>query len=426
MLDRKIEPVIKDAVEFEFNLKPFEHHVLDNGVEVYAIDAGAQDVVAIDLVFYSGNAYETQNIVAASTNFLLKNGTASKNAFEINEHFDYYGASLSRACYSETATVSLHSLSRHLPALLPLMSSLITDAVFPQTELEIYQQNMKQRLEVNLKKCDFVAGRLIDEYLYGKEHPYGKYTSTLDYEAVTRNALLDFYQQYYINGHCVIFVAGKLPKDIVVQLNNAFGKTKLQKANLQTNAIAASQAVEKKYRIINDANGVQGSVKLARPFPNRHHPDFQPCLVLNTLLGGFFGSRLMANIREDKGYTYGIHSYIQNHVHQCAWMVTTEAGKDVCEATISETYKEMERLRNEPIDDEELLLVKNYMLGATLGDLDGPFQIIGRWKNILLNGLDEQYFHNGINTIKTVEPAALQTLANKYLRPEDFYELVVV
>jgi predicted Zn-dependent peptidase len=134
----------------------------------------------------------------------------------------------------------------------------------------------------------------------------------------------------------------------------------------------------------------------------------------------------MSNIREDKGYTYGIHSYLQNHIHESAWMISTEAGKDVCEATIEEVYKEMKNLREELVDDEELLLVRNYMMGGILGELDGPFQIIARWKNIILNGLDEKYFYDSINTIKTISAEELQMLAQKYLKPEDFYELVVV
>ena len=134
----------------------------------------------------------------------------------------------------------------------------------------------------------------------------------------------------------------------------------------------------------------------------------------------------MSNIREDKGYTYGIHSFLHNHVQRSAWMVSTEAGKDVCEATIAEVYKEMKDLREELVDEEELLLVRNYMMGSILGELDGPFQIIARWKNIILNDLTEQYFYDSINTIKTVSAEEIQQLAQKYLNPEEFYELVVI
>jgi predicted Zn-dependent peptidase len=171
---------------------------------------------------------------------------------------------------------------------------------------------------------------------------------------------------------------------------------------------------------------VQGAIRLARPFPNRHHPDFSKVQVLNNLFGGFFGSRLMSNIREDKGYTYGIHSYLQNMIEQSAWMISTEAGKDVCAATISEVYKEMARLRDEKIEETELHLVRNFMMGSLLSDLDGPFQTISRWKSYILNGLDEGYFHKAINTIKTVSADELQELAKKYLNEEAFYELVVI
>nr|HPH24031.1 insulinase family protein [Chitinophagaceae bacterium] len=132
------------------------------------------------------------------------------------------------------------------------------------------------------------------------------------------------------------------------------------------------------------------------------------------------------NIREDKGYTYGIHSYIQNHIHDTCWMISTEAGRDVCEATIAETYKEMAILQNEIVEEEELNLVRNFMMGSLLGDLDGPFQIIARWKNYVLNNLNEQYFYNSIQTIKTISAEELQALAKKYLNKEDFYELTVV
>ena len=423
-LNRKDPPYIKDAVEFNLQLKPYEKFVLDNGVEVYAINGGAEDVLQIEWVFYAGNWFEKQNLVAASTNFLLKNGTSGKNAFQLNEHFEYYGSHLNRHCYNETATVSLHSLSKHLEVLLPVIKELISDSVFPEEEISTYKQNMKQRLNVNLKKCDFVAHRLIDKYVYGEDHPYGRFTRFEDFDSITREELIKFYQQYYLNGKMIIFVAGKLPGNIFSLLNKNFGDLKNQ--HVTSNDIAIQPADEKKYRVTNDPNGVQGAIRLGTPFPNRRHPDFLKAQVLNVLFGGFFGSRLMTNIREDKGYTYGIHSYVQNHIHQTAWIISTEAGRDVCEPAIVEVYREMELLRNESVDDEELLLVRNYMMGSLLADLDGPFQIINRWKNIILNGLDESYFYKSIDTIKTVSSTELQELANKYLLPENFYELVVV
>ncbi len=426
MINRTDAPAIKDAVDFNLHLKPYEKFLLDNGVEVYAIHAGAEEVLQIEWVFQAGNWNEKQNLIAATTNYLLKNGTSKKSAFELNEHFEYYGSALKRGCYNETAVISLHCLNKHSDHLLPVVQELITDAVFPESEIQLYQQNNKQRLQVNLKKCDFVANRLIDEYLFGLQHPYGKYSTASDFDALTRNELLDFYRQYYQHGTCTIFIAGKLPADIVAQLNKNFGHLPLNKQPIALNEHPVHRAVEKKYRIANDASGVQGAIRLARPFPSRHHPDFTKVLVLNNVFGGFFGSRLMANIREDKGYTYGIHSYLQNLTQESAWMISTEAGREVCEATIEEIYKEMAKLRKKQIGGDELLLVKNYMMGSILGELDGPFQIISRWKNTILNKLPETYFYDSIDTIKTVSAEELKVLAEKYLQPDAFYELVVV
>ena len=426
-VDRKIAPPIVDAVNFHLELKQHEKFTLDNGVPVYAVNAGAEEVMMMEIVFFAGNSFEDKNLVAAATNFLLRNGTSKKKAFEINEHFEYYGSFVNRACYNETATVTLHCLNKHIGELLPVVQELITDSVFPEEELAIFKQNQKQRLSVSLKKSEFVAGRLIDAYLYGEKHPYGKYSSYEEYDALAREELVSFYDRYYRQGKCIIFTAGKLPAGLFELLNKHFGRLPIgNELSTAFHEVSSTKKPGEKFRITNDENGVQGSIRIAREFPNRHHPDFQRIMVLNNIFGGYFGSRLMSNIREDKGYTYGIHSYLQDHIQQSAWLVSTEAGKDVCEAAIEEIYKEMKRLQDKPVGEEEMQLVRNYMMGSILGDLDGPFHIIARWKNYVLNGLDEKYFYSAINTIRTVTPEELQQLAKKYLNPDQFYELVVV
>src|SRR5215467_7378926 len=206
IIDRTIAPKIVDAVDFDLHLKQYQKIVLKNGVEVYAINAGAEEVMMVEWVYYAGNSYEEKNIVAASTNYMLKNGTSSKNAYQINEHFEYYGSFLNRNCYNETATVSLHCLTKHIGELLPVVRELLTDSVLPETELSIYKQNMQQRLAVNLKKCDFIAGRLIDTYLFGRQNPYGKYSEFSDYQSLTHDDLTSFYKKFYQQGNFVMFV----------------------------------------------------------------------------------------------------------------------------------------------------------------------------------------------------------------------------
>lgn len=425
MLNRINPPAIKDAVEFDLILKPCNRHYLSNGVEVCFINDGTEEVAMVEWVFDAGNSFEDKNTVAATVNQMLKNGTSHKTALEINEHFEYYGAYLNRNCQNEKATLTLHCLTRHLRELLGVVRELITDSVFPQEELEIYQQNSIQRLAVNLQKCDFVANRLIDQYLYGADHPYGRVSNPQDIRAVTREDLLGFFGKYYRKGQCRIFAAGRLPEDFGALIDQYFGDLSLNEKVTEV-FMEKQMAAQKKYRVDNDPLGVQGAIRIARPFPNRHHPDYKKMMVLNTLFGGFFGSRLMSNIREEKGYTYGIHSFIENHILESALVISTEAGKEVCEATVEEVYKEMALLREELVDEEELLLVKNYMMGVNLGDIDGPFHVISKWKGILLNGLDESYFYDSMDTIKKITAEELRDLAIRYLNPADFFELIVI
>ncbi len=424
-MNRKIAPSIVDAVNFNLQLKPYQYYALDNGIPVYCIDAGEQDVLQIEWVFYAGNWFEQQQGVAAATNFMLKNGTSSKNAYELNEAFDYYGSYCSRSCYNETATVSLHCLNRHAEKGVGIVAEMISDSVFPEKELEIFKQNSKQRLQVNQKKCEFVAGRKIDRLLYGEKHPYAAYSNEPEIDALDVALLKNFYEQYYLQGSCVIFVAGKLPLNIMGILNEYFGKMPLKKPDYLLKPFPADPSSEKKWRIKNDEHAVQGAIRMAASFPNRHHPDFKKAIVLNNIFGGYFGSRLMSNIREEKGYTYGIYSYLQNHIQESAWMISTEAGLEYCEPLIEEVYIEMKLLRDAPVSNEELKLVQNYMMGSLLGDLDGPFHIIAKWKNIILNGLGEDYFYSSVEAIKNSKPEELQELAQKYLQPENFYELIV-
>jgi len=426
MPDRKVSPPIKDAIDYSISLKKPEIFKLDNGVKVYNIHAGTEQVVQLEWVFKAGNWYEKKNNVAAAANFLLKNGTTKHNAYEINEYVDFYGAYLNRTCYNETASITLHCLSHHLEQLLPMVREILTDAVLPDQELQIFKQNMKQKLSVNLRKCDFVAGRKIDALLFGEKHPYGIYSELSDYDALNREELLEHYNHYYREGHCTVFSAGILPDNYAVLMNQYFGDLPLNTHLTEQVEHAIVKDPQQKWNVINDPDGVQAAIRIARPFPTRKHPDFPKVQVLNAVFGGFFGSRLMTNIREDKGYTYGIYSFLVNHIHAGAWMISTEAGRNVAEATVNEVYHEMKQLREKPVEDEELLLVKNYLIGTLLGDLDGPFQIIGRWKNLILNDLDDSFFYHSVDTIKKISAEELNALAQQYLNPEDFYELVVV
>ena len=425
-IDRTILPAIHDAVDFEYKLPPINTEKLSNGLPLYWLDAGVQDIVQIDWVFPAGVWNEPKNPIAHATAALLKNGTSKHIAAQINEALEFYGAELKTSASNDYATITLYALTKHLPVLLPIVHEIITDATFADYEVELYKNNAIQKLSVNLRKCEFVANQKIDGMLFGTDYPYGRCSKKESIEALTRQDLIAFYQQHYNLANVKIFMAGKVGAKEVACINNEFGNTILSHQEIIIPAYTLASTTEKAQRFINDTNGVQGAVRIGRLFPNRHHPDYSPCVVMNTLFGGYFGSRLMSNIREDKGYTYGIYSSPNPEKNAGTLVIHTETGRDVYENAIKEIYHEMEVLCNQPPPEEELLLVKNYLLGGLLGDLDGPFSILRRWRTLIINGFTEQDFNNNINIYKTITPAKVQELAQKYLRKEDFFEVVVV
>ena len=424
--DRTVPPAIHDAVEFEYNLPPINTVALDNGLPLYWLDAGVQDVVQIDWIFKAGLWYEQRPSVAHATAGLLKNGTSKHTAEQINEALEFYGAQLKVNAGNDYAIITLYALTKHLPALLPMIYEIITDATFPEHEVEIHKRNAIQRLLVNLRQCEFVANQKIDALLFGEAHPYGRFSRKENIEALERTDLVAFYDTCYNLSTAKIFMAGKVGDKEVKCLNDVFGKVLTEKPEIKEPIFSMPLQSERILRVNNDPNGVQGAIRIGRLFPNRHHPDYSPMVVLNTLFGGYFGSRLMSNIREDKGYTYGIYSSITPDINGGSLVVHTETGRDVIENAIKEVYHEMDVLCSEAASEDELLLVKNYLLGGLLGDLDGPFSILQRWRTLILNGFTEEYFNNNIRIYKTITANELLTLAQRYFAQKDFYEVVVI
>ncbi|MCD6010326.1 MAG: insulinase family protein [Flavipsychrobacter sp.] len=426
VLDRKTPPAIHDAIEFDYVLPPINTVKLDNGLPLYWLNAGVQDVVEIDWVFRAGLWHEQKPSVAHATAGLLKNGTSKYTAEQIHESLEFYGAQLKVNAGNDFSTVTLYALTKHLPSLLPMVYEILTDAIFPEHEIEIHKRNAIQRLLVNLRQCEFVANQKIDAMLFSETHPYGRFSKKENIEALEREDLITFYKNWYSLATAKIFMAGRVGDKEVKCVNDFFGKIKATPSGAQEPNFIPHEVIEKTAQIVNDPNGVQGAIRIGRQFHNRHHPDYAPMVVLNTLFGGYFGSRLMSNIREDKGYTYGIYSSITPDMHGGSLIIHTETGRDVTEKAVKEIYKELDLLRNKVASEDELLLVKNYLLGGLLGDLDGPFSILQRWRTLILNGFTKEHFNNNIRIYKTVTAEELRELAQRYFKQDDFCEVVVV
>ncbi len=422
-MNRQLAPEI-NLID-SLTLPKVEKVVLDNGVDVYLLNEGEQEVVKVELMFKAGKWFEEKNLVADLTNRLLREGTTNKTAKQLADVFDYYGANFNNAAGYETAGASLYSLTKHIDKLLPLFFEIFTESVFPEHELQTIIANRKQRLSIDLTKNDFLANRHFVDALYGQKHPYGRVTQVDDYEKFTIEDLKAFFKKYYNASNLIIMVSGKFDDTVVKKLNETFGSKSLigEKASE-----TISHSVQSSSQLINHTektDAVQSAIMIGNITINKTHPDFLKLSVLNTVFGGYFGSRLMSNIREEKGYTYGIHSSFASYPHGGFIEISSEVGKDVREATMKEIAHEINLLRTELIGDEELQVVKNYMSGKILRSIDGPMKFSETLKGLIIYKQDVSYIHQLLTTIREVSSEELLALANKYFDYDKMYKVTV-
>ena len=424
VLDRKHSPEFK-IVE-QANIIRATERRLDNGIPVFTINAGTQDLVKIELLFNAGIVYQSEALVASSTNAMLNEGTVKHTAAEIADMVDYYGAFLETDAGQDFASVNIYTLNKHIGKVLPVLEEIVKHSNFPDNELGIYLQNKKQKFLVNNKKVDSVARKKFKALIFGEKHHYGYNVTLEDYDEIGREHMLYFFNRFYKSGNCRIIVAGRVTEDVINLLNTHFGGSDWSSPMLPAQPDHSVIASEKeKKHIIYREDAVQSAIRVGKLLFNKRHSDYKGLQVLNTALGGYFGSRLMMNIREDKGYTYGIGSGLVSLQNAGYFFISTEVGVDVCSKALDEIYTELERLRKEPIPAEEMMLVRNYILGAFLRSVDGPFALAEKFKSIMEYGLGYDYFEQFLHTVRTISPEELQDLAKKYLDPADMIELVV-
>ncbi|MBA3898768.1 MAG: insulinase family protein [Bacteroidetes bacterium] len=421
-------PVRTQAPEFksidEISIQEAVHQMLKNGVNLFTINAGSQEIIKIEFLFQAGARYQPAPLVASAVSNLINEGTINRHGSEINEIIDYYGAFLQTESGKDNASVILYTLVKHLDKVLPIIKELISEASFPEDEINIYKQNSRQKFQVENQKVNHLARKHFLKMLYGEHNHYGYLVKENDFDGINQEALLKFYQNRYSSNYCTIIASGFVTEGLVDSIISNFDETWGNPTGELPDEINLLEPLENNL-IVEKSDAVQSAIRIGRPLFNKTDPDFQGMQVLNTILGGYFGSRLMANIREEKGYTYGIGSGIASLQKSGYFFISTEVGVDVCQKAIDEIFYEIKRLRDELVPEDEMELVRNYMLGVFLKNADGAFSLADRFKAVYEYGLGYEYYDRMFNTIRTITPEEIQKLANKYLNQESLLELVV-
>ena len=406
------------------NLIHPQRATLSNGAELFVFNAGDQELVRIQWVFENAPFQPAQPTLNAALSALMLEGTSRYSSAQIAEKIEFYGAYLFPEYSFDHTSLNLITLNKHLNQLLPFVMEVLNDMTFPQQEIDTYARNSKQALKISLQKNDYVARRAFNHALFGDTN-YGYNQELSDFDRLNRHALLTTYQQYMVPANCTIFVAGKVDDSSLRFIRNEIEQGWMARGEKPAIQAPTFPVPVARQELIEREKAIQSAIRIGQLSIQRSDPDFPALQVLNTLLGGYFGSRLMMNIREDKGYTYGVGSGIGSMKQAAFFTISSEVGTDVCAETLMEIEYELNRLREEEVSAEELTLVKNYLLGSMLGSLEDVFSHADKFKQVYFSGLGLDYYDYYTQQVQDITPARLQALARQHLDYDKMIKIIV-
>lgn len=393
-----------------------------NGTPIYAIHCPEYEVVRLSFIFHAGSTTQSHPFAASATANMLAEGSQNLTAQQIAERLDYYGSYFDINIDRDYAYITFCSLSKFFPQTADVIEEVILRPTFPEQEVSTYCAKRRQQLTIERRKVETRAREYFAHAMFGEEHPYGVSYSETYYDNLTRETLAEHYRRRYTAENCIVVCSGKLTDEVLQRIEHL---TQMLTPAAEKQRLTMPPFKTKHSLHIPHEGAVQASIRMGRMLFNRSHQEFIPMQVLSTILGGYFGSRLMQNLRENNGFTYGVYSAMVNFQYTGYLAIATQVGLEVKEQALNEIAREIERLRQEPVAEEELSLVKNIMAGEMMRILDGPFGIADVTTENILCGFDNSHIQYNLERIRQTSAEELQTLAQKYLSAKDLVTVVV-
>jgi zinc protease len=409
----------------ELHLPTYESGVLSNGMALHTLKGGTEPVMKMEVVFRAGASYEKKSGVAEFMAGLMSEGTQKLKSVELAEKIESLGATLFTRGGVDTVRIRLLTLTRFFPDLIGVVNEVIHQPAFDANELKVYAENKVERLRIDLKKNEILAYRHLTEAIFGPLHPYGKNVFPEDYLAINTEDLRSHHNNHIIPQKGMVLVAGSFGEKEINLIHQNIGLWNPHHSNGAEITGPFEDGGRTGYYEFDGPQSHQAAIRIGRKLFPQSNPDFDGLFVLNTILGGYFGSRLMMEIRENQGMTYGIYSSVDSFATDGCFYISTETATDNTPKVIEAIKHEVQKLRSDLIAEPELDMARNYLMGHFMTQIDGPFSTMDYIKSMKIEHLEDSAFARLVDTIQKITPHQLRELAVKYLDLDEWATVVV-
>lgn len=422
-LDRKTPPALSEFSSL--SLPGMRTTILENGLTLNIIDYGSQEVSRVTAIWNGGKAETSDNPAAMNlATAMLREGTSTMTGHEISEALDHNGAWFIPSVYDHTTMVHLFSLNSKFDEPIEILRQIITDSVFPENEFLAYREQSAQTMAMNLQKVSYLCNIERSKLVLGEKHPLSATSSPDDIRNVTPDDVKAAYSRIFHASLPTVYLSGRISPEIEEKAIAAFSSLPFPNVDFPLNIQPFSPAADHR-KSVKVEKAVQTAISFTLPTIGRRHPDYINLRLLMTLLGGFFGSRLTKNIREDKGYTYGISAGLLGMREGGLIEITTQCGNDYTEPVIDEVRKELHRLSTDGFSPDEVSTLRKYALSNLATTLDSPFSISEAYQLKQHYDSPDDYFARQFEAASNLSESTLTEIARQYIDPDKFHIVTV-
>ncbi len=413
MTDRSKAPEVQPMTHLE--LPAPSRIVTADGIQLDYYNGGSQEVCQLDLMWQGGLSEAPSQSVAKLMTMLMREGTGAHSADEISEILDFNGALLKIIATQHHTTLTLLSLNSKITHVLPLVAEIITTPTFDETLLAKYREIEIQNLMLQLSNVSTLSANELSRLLKGPDHPQAVVPTPESVEGITSEDLGLWHRRVILDGRPKVFLSGQITGDLLEAVTRMLAD--IPSHNPMPLSLVPYDPMPPVTALVTKPGAVQAAINMGIPSLRRDHPDYILLRFTVIALGGYFGSRLMKNIREDKGYTYGIVSFLAGGREGSDIMIMAQADASYVGDLIREVGLEMDKLASELMPDDEMMRLRQYIASSLMENLDSPFAIMEYYKTIESVDLPAGYFERQVETLETLTPEMIRDTAARYLKP---------